>query len=181
MAEFDFDRSMSQVHDEIIAVVAQHRGYIIELMTQLEESMDLIILFIYCQHNSQKRKEFKHVFLASQSFGLQLKVAAINFILENYFEPILSKNPKFKEILNEMVTKRNHYAHRKFEIFEQKLNTLDQDGLSGIYLSYEKTKDGKPKTEPIKIDRESVSMDANKIVYLLTVLDLVIKDCDKKI
>lgn len=177
--QFDFEKAMADAYDEIIAVVSRHRGYIIELMTQLEDSIDLIISDIYCQNDGQKRREFQHLFLASQSFNLQLKVAAINFILDNYFPDILKRNLKFKEWLDEMVTKRNHYAHRKFEIFQQKLNPLDKDILNNIFLSYEKTKDGKPRTVPIKIDKETFSSDANKITYLIAVLDNVIGEREK--
>ncbi len=115
---------------EMFEKCASYRGTFIHKVTDLEIEIDEILMDYFVDKNETKRDEFMHTLLTTERVSLNGKYGIVSFIMHNHFEDFYNthtkrliaedkKNgnaspPHLDNRIQDMISLRNKFAHRKF-------------------------------------------------------------------
>lgn len=115
---------------EMYEKCASYRGTFIHRVTDLEIQIDEILTDYFVIDNEIKKDEFMHLLLTTERTSLSGKYGIVSFIMNNHYQDFYNKKseelinedikngknapPELDKRVNDMISLRNKFAHRKF-------------------------------------------------------------------
>ncbi|MEO6167677.1 MAG: hypothetical protein ABIO46_04800 [Chitinophagales bacterium] len=145
-----------------------HRGYILEMVTFIENEIEEILTYYFC-NESDRANEFHKLLLCDRGLTYDLKLKMFFYIMQKFYSQIILKEDE--NFIRELQELRNAVAHRK-------VNTVTTNDFVISYSTFKEEK-GKIKRTERKIDDVFVDLVGDKIDNLLNKLFEVKQNLNK--